>query len=60
MNYNGNACPCCLKSLNSTLLPVGCDIKDIYFLGTGYQFYFHYVKYIGIFISSNLIIKYFL
>ena len=39
-------CPCCNMPLEGRILPVGCELEDLSFLGCAYPFYFYFTKQI--------------
>lgn len=51
-----NRCPCCNTSMEYTLLPLGCDVKELCFLGCAYPFYFYFSKVCLLIIGSVFVL----
>ena len=50
-------CECCTRQINKTQFDIGCDLKELAFLGAGYVLYFEFIKFCLKFLAAVLLVS---
>lgn len=51
-----NLCPCCSLPIEKQMIPLGCELSELAFLGCAYPFYFYLMKRIMVVITVIILV----